>query len=57
MVVQHITSAHPGVEHWTLRCTECRLIHEARINAEPTKFGSVGLRHGGAESATVTTMI
>jgi hypothetical protein len=32
MEVQHITSARSGFEHSTLRCTECGLIHEARVN-------------------------
>jgi transcription elongation factor Elf1 len=47
MVVQHITSARPGLEHWTLRCTECRLIHEAQVNAEPMKSGSIGWEQNG----------
>ena len=42
MEVQHITSARSGFEHWTLRCTECRLIHEAQVNADPMKSDAIG---------------
>ena len=34
MELQHITSACSGFEHWTLRCTKCRLIHEAQVHRE-----------------------
>ena len=44
--VQHITSARPGLEHWTLRCTKCGLIHEAQVNAEPMMPNSNGWKHG-----------
>jgi hypothetical protein len=26
----------------TLRCTECRLIHEAQVNADPVKSDAIG---------------
>ena len=42
MEVQHITSARSGFEHWTLRCTECRLIHDAQVNADPMKSDAIG---------------
>jgi uncharacterized Zn finger protein len=42
MEVQHITSARSGFEHRTLRCTECRLIHEAQVNADPMKSDAIG---------------
>jgi hypothetical protein len=25
----------PGFEHWTLRCTECGVVHEAQAAADP----------------------
>jgi hypothetical protein len=43
MEVQHIASARSGFEHWTLRCTQCRLIHEAQVNADPMKSDAIGV--------------
>jgi hypothetical protein len=37
MEVQRISAARSGFEHWTLRCTKCRLITEAQVNADPMK--------------------
>jgi hypothetical protein len=31
----HAVAGRPGFEHWTLRCTECGLIHEAQVAAAP----------------------
>ena len=42
MEVQRIAAARTGFEHWTLRCTECGLIHEAQINAGSMKSDAVG---------------
>jgi uncharacterized Zn finger protein len=42
MEIQHITSARSGFEHWTLRCTECGLIHEAQVSADKMKSDAIG---------------
>jgi uncharacterized Zn finger protein len=42
MEVQRIAAARAGFEHWTLRCTECGLIHEAQINVGSMKSDAVG---------------
>jgi len=42
MEVQRIAAARTGFEHWTLRCTECGLIHEAQINAGSMKSDAAG---------------
>ena len=55
MEVRHITSARSGFEHWTLRCTKCRLIHEAQMNAGPMKSDASGWQRR-TESATARTM-
>jgi hypothetical protein len=41
MEVQHIASARSGFEHRTLRCTECRLIHEAQVSADSMKSDAI----------------
>lgn len=40
--VQHIAAARNGLEHWTLRCTTCGLIHEAQVSADPMKSVAAG---------------
>jgi hypothetical protein len=45
MEVQHITSARSRFEHWTLRCTKCRLIHEAQVNAGAMMSDAIGWEH------------
>jgi len=45
MEIQHIASARSGLEHWTLRCTKCWLIHEAQVNTDPMKSNAIGLEH------------
>jgi uncharacterized Zn finger protein len=42
MEVQHIASARSGFEHWTLRCSECRLIQEAQVSADPRQSDVIG---------------
>jgi hypothetical protein len=56
MEVQHITSARPGFEHWTLRCARCGLIHEAQVNADPMKSDAIGWGAQPPESRTLRTM-
>lgn len=33
--VQRISAARSGFEHWTLRCTQCGLIHETQVDIDP----------------------
>jgi transposase-like protein len=40
--VQRIGAARSGFEHWTLRCSKCRLIHEAQVNSDPMKSDTRG---------------
>jgi transcription elongation factor Elf1 len=40
--VQRMSAARSGFEHWTLRCTKCGLIHEAQVNADPTRSEAQG---------------
>ena len=35
MKVLHVVPGRPGFEHWTLRCTECGVVHEAQAAADP----------------------
>jgi uncharacterized Zn finger protein len=37
-----MTSARSGFEHWTLRCTECGLIHQAQVTADLMKSDAIG---------------
>jgi uncharacterized Zn finger protein len=41
MEVLHLVPGRPGYEHWTLRCTECGLIHEAQAAAAAIMQGGV----------------
>ena len=45
MEIQHIASARSGFEHWTLRCTNCGLIHEAQVSADPMRPDAAGWEH------------
>jgi uncharacterized Zn finger protein len=36
VAIQHRALSRLGFEHWTLRCTECGLVHEAQIMTETT---------------------
>lgn len=32
--IQRIRPARSGFEHWTLRCSQCGLIHETQVNSD-----------------------
>jgi predicted Zn finger-like uncharacterized protein len=34
-LIQRSTAGRSGFEHWTLRCTRCGHIHEAKVQADP----------------------
>jgi hypothetical protein len=50
MVVQRITRARSGFEHWTLRCTRCSHIHEAQVPTDPMSTDARNWLNGGLKS-------
>jgi hypothetical protein len=50
MLVQHITAARSGFEHWTLRCTKCSDIREAQVPTDPMNATARGWLDGELRS-------
>ncbi len=46
MTIQSVAPGRPGFEHWTLKCTKCRLIHAAQVPADPLKSDALGWLDG-----------